>query len=213
MAGAVLALIAACAAPAAARAASCPHWGRPAVAADPRPHALRVFAIQFEQHPAQIATAADYRNAIDCALRTEVLPHLAPDRPNLVADWASRANEMKGNLNEAMRLSLTEFETQSPGTGALRSAYQRGNWREYQHEKLRFLLSGPAYGCRDYDIGVTYLRLGDAAKAAAHLARGVAESVERSCFWFDSLPVDPILDNLRHEPVYSALLKRANMTP
>ena len=84
MAGAVLALIAACAAPAAARAASCPHWGRPAVAADPRPHALRVFAIQFEQHPAQIATAADYRHAIDCALRTEVLPHLAPDRPNLV---------------------------------------------------------------------------------------------------------------------------------
>lgn len=84
MAGAVLALIAACAAPAAARAASCPHWGRPAVAADPRPHALRVFAIQFEQHPAQIATAADYRHAIDCALRTEVLPHLAPDRPNVV---------------------------------------------------------------------------------------------------------------------------------
>jgi hypothetical protein len=84
VAGAVLALIAACAAPAAARAASCPHWGRPAVAADPRPHALRVFAIQFEQHPAQIATAADYRHAIDCALRTEVLPHLAPDRPNVV---------------------------------------------------------------------------------------------------------------------------------
>ncbi|HXD67233.1 MAG TPA: hypothetical protein VNV17_21580 [Solirubrobacteraceae bacterium] len=84
VAGAVLALIAACAAPAAARAATCPHWGRPAVAADPRPHALRVFAIQFEQHPAQIATAADYRHAIDCALRTEVLPHLATDRPNLV---------------------------------------------------------------------------------------------------------------------------------
>jgi hypothetical protein len=84
LAGAVSALIAAAATPAAARAASCAHWGRPAVAADPRPHALRVFAIQFEQHPAQMATAADYQRAIDCALRTEVLPHLAKGRPNLV---------------------------------------------------------------------------------------------------------------------------------
>jgi hypothetical protein len=70
--------------PATAQAAPCPHWGRPAIAADPHPRALRVFAIQFAQHPAQIATAADYRRAIDCALRTEVLPHLAKDRPNLV---------------------------------------------------------------------------------------------------------------------------------
>jgi hypothetical protein len=70
--------------PATAGAATCAHWGRPALAADPRPHALRVFAIQFEQHPASMATAASYRNAIDCALRTEVLPHLAKGRPNLV---------------------------------------------------------------------------------------------------------------------------------
>jgi hypothetical protein len=82
LAGAVLTLAAA--APTAASAAACPHWGRPAVAADPRPHALRVFAIQFAQQPAQIATAADYRRAVDCALRTEVLPHLATGRPNLV---------------------------------------------------------------------------------------------------------------------------------
>jgi hypothetical protein len=81
---AAVAGIAAMAPPAIAHAAACPHWGRPALAADPRPHALRVFAIQFEQHPAQIATAADYRRAIDCALRTEVLPHLAKGRPNLV---------------------------------------------------------------------------------------------------------------------------------
>jgi hypothetical protein len=82
LAAAVVAGIAA--APGAASAAPCSHWGRPAIAADPRPHALRVFAIQFAQHPAQIATAADYRRAIDCALRTEVLPHLAAGRPNLV---------------------------------------------------------------------------------------------------------------------------------
>jgi hypothetical protein len=54
------------------------------VAADPHPHALRVFAIQFEQRPGSLRTAREYRHAIDCAIRTEVLPHLAAGRPNLV---------------------------------------------------------------------------------------------------------------------------------
>jgi len=62
----------------------CAHWGRPALAADPHSHALRVFAIQLRQQPAAMATAADYTRAIDCALRTEVLSHLAKHRPNLV---------------------------------------------------------------------------------------------------------------------------------
>ena len=69
----------------------CPGWGRPAVAADPATvhgdrarRALRVFAIQLRQDPATIATAADYRRAIDCAFATEVAPYVARDRPNLV---------------------------------------------------------------------------------------------------------------------------------
>ncbi|MGZ4311634.1 MAG: hypothetical protein ACXVR1_05980 [Solirubrobacteraceae bacterium] len=78
------ALAALAALPGVAAARSCPGWGRPALAADPTPRALRVFAIQFEQQPAAMATAADYRRAIDCALRAEVLPHLAKSRPNLV---------------------------------------------------------------------------------------------------------------------------------
>jgi len=43
-----------------------------------------VFAIQFEQRPAQMRTAGDFSRAIDCAIRTEVLPHLVHGRPNLV---------------------------------------------------------------------------------------------------------------------------------
>jgi len=65
-------------------AANCPAIARPALAADPRPHALRVFAIQFEQHPAEIVDAASYVQAIDCVMRTEVAPYLARGRPNLV---------------------------------------------------------------------------------------------------------------------------------
>lgn len=72
-------------------AGGCPGWGRPAVAAvaadPPRGRArrtLRVFAIQLRQDPATIASAAAYRHAIDCAFETEVAPHLAAGRPNLV---------------------------------------------------------------------------------------------------------------------------------
>jgi hypothetical protein len=62
----------------------CPHVGRPGLAAHPRPHALRVFAIQFEQQPAAISTASSYARAVDCAIRSLVVPHLARGRPNLV---------------------------------------------------------------------------------------------------------------------------------
>ena len=62
----------------------CPRYGRPAIAADPRPGALRVFAIQFEQQPAAMVSAASFTRAIDCVMRVEVAPHLARGRPNLI---------------------------------------------------------------------------------------------------------------------------------
>jgi hypothetical protein len=62
----------------------CPRYGRPAIAVDSRQGALRVFAIQFEQHPAQMKSASDFKRAIDCVMRLEVAPHLAQGRPNLV---------------------------------------------------------------------------------------------------------------------------------
>ncbi len=71
-------------APPAVKLAGCPHFGRPALATDPRRGALRVFAIQFLQRPATIVDAASYAHAVDCAMRTEVLPYLARGRPNLV---------------------------------------------------------------------------------------------------------------------------------
>lgn len=62
----------------------CPGFARPAIAADPNPGALRVFAIQFEQQPAEMISAGSYRNAVDCVMRHEVAPYLASGRPNLV---------------------------------------------------------------------------------------------------------------------------------
>jgi hypothetical protein len=81
-------MVAACVlllAPAAARAnPACPHFGKPALASDARAHALRVFAIQFRQQPEAITSTGSYARAIDCAMRAEVVAHLARGRPNLV---------------------------------------------------------------------------------------------------------------------------------
>jgi hypothetical protein len=65
-------------------ASGCAHFGRPAIASDARPHALRVFAIQFRQQPEAMTGTDSFRHAVDCAMRTEVAPHLAHGRPNLV---------------------------------------------------------------------------------------------------------------------------------
>ena len=40
---------------------ACGHFGRPAIASDPLPHALRVFAIQFRQQPAAMTSAASFK--------------------------------------------------------------------------------------------------------------------------------------------------------
>lgn len=64
--------------------AHCPLFGRPALAADPHPGAVRAFAIQFDQHPADMVSASSYSRAIACVMRWEVEPYLAHGRPNLV---------------------------------------------------------------------------------------------------------------------------------
>lgn len=82
--GAMVAVGAASAPAAGAAPARCPHLGRPAVAADPRPHSLRVLAVQFGQDPAAMRRGASFAGAVDCVMRLEVAPYLSRGRPNLV---------------------------------------------------------------------------------------------------------------------------------
>ncbi len=57
----------------------------PAVLAlDPRPHAPRIFAMQYEQGARNVVSYASFRDKIACMLRRFVLPHLARHRPNIV---------------------------------------------------------------------------------------------------------------------------------
>ena len=61
------------------------HRSHPAILAlDPRPHAPRVFAMQYKQEARNVVSYASFRDKIECLLRTDVLPHLARHRPNVV---------------------------------------------------------------------------------------------------------------------------------
>jgi hypothetical protein len=77
------------AAPGAAGARSCAgvlaHRSHPAIMAlDSRPHAPRVFAMQYKQEARSVVSYATFRRKIDCMLRVYVLPHRARGRPNVV---------------------------------------------------------------------------------------------------------------------------------
>ena len=52
---------------------------------DPAPGAPRVFAMQFKQDVANVATYGTFRTKIECMIRRYVVPHLAKNRPNIVA--------------------------------------------------------------------------------------------------------------------------------
>ena len=56
----------------------------PILALDPRRGAPRVFAMQLKQDARDVVTYAAFRRKIECAIRTQVVPHLAHGRPNLV---------------------------------------------------------------------------------------------------------------------------------
>jgi len=51
---------------------------------EPRRGAIRVFAIQFKQEIRHVVTYASYRIAIECLIRTAVIPHLSDQEPNVV---------------------------------------------------------------------------------------------------------------------------------
>src|SRR5881398_201475 len=81
---------AAAATPAGAAQPSCArtfaHRSRPPVLAlDPKPGAVRVFAMQFKQEARTVVSLQSFRLKLDCMIRRYVAPHLARGRPNVVA--------------------------------------------------------------------------------------------------------------------------------
>jgi TolB-like protein/DNA-binding winged helix-turn-helix (wHTH) protein/Tfp pilus assembly protein PilF len=134
----------------------------------------------------------------------ELDPHNFP----LVENWRSRTFEMLGRTGEAEAADLLMVGAWFPDAhlAPLRLAYERGGWKGYQTARIELLLHKPLHACGSFEIGESYLRLGDREKAFSWLSRGV----ETSCFWVNSLAVDPVLEDLRGDPRYLTLLQKVH---
>jgi TolB-like protein/Tfp pilus assembly protein PilF len=134
---------------------------------------------------------------------------MEPTRAGYALAWITRSYELALRWDDAERTDLQQLpvELTESKLARLRLAYQRGGWKAYQAEKIDLIGRTPTNGCDLYEVGESYIRLGNSDRAFSWLGRGV----EAGCFWADSLPVDPLLDAIRSDPRFPDLLKMAHL--
>jgi tetratricopeptide (TPR) repeat protein len=134
---------------------------------------------------------------------------IEPTRFRYAEPWITRSYEMAHRMDDAERIDLQDLSLSisDEKLAPLRRAYQSGGWKAYQRARIGLISGLPDNGCELYEIGESYMRLGDRARAFSSLARGI----KAGCFWADSLPVDPLLDDIRNDPRFPALLKMAHL--
>ena len=134
---------------------------------------------------------------------------IEPTRFRYAEPWITRSYEMAHRVGDAERADLKDLSLSisDEKLAPLRRAYQSGGWKAYQRERIGLISRMPDNGCDLYEIGESYIRLGDRDRAFSMLARGIMAG----CFWADSLPVDPLLDDIRNDPRFPALLQMARL--
>lgn len=132
---------------------------------------------------------------------------MQPTAFGYVEEWITRVYEMTHRTDDAVRADLRQWSAIVPDgkLEPLRKSYRLGGWKAYQRARIDLIDQEPRNACDLYEIGESYVRFGDRDRAFSWLARGV----EAKCFWADLLPVDPILDDIRSDPRFSALLQMA----
>ena len=116
-----------------------------------------------------------------------------------------------GRLNEAMDSDLKELGGDFPSKNLepLRAAFNRGDWRESQLARIAFLKAHSLDGCHIYELALSYLRIGDHDRAVA----AIKEAENQHCVWTYNMKSDPVVDDIRGDPRYPALLASVGQTP
>jgi tetratricopeptide (TPR) repeat protein len=136
---------------------------------------------------------------------------MLPNSAAVVENWASWIYEKKGMKDEAVASDLKALrddgETQA-NLNYYRLAYQRGGWKAYWQARIEQLVAhSDRPSCKSYDLGVSYLRLGNRDLAFSWLNR----AAEQRCVFMMWVKVDPLLDDIRTDQRYRGLLRRMNL--
>lgn len=146
--------------------------------------------------------ARDYDAALVQLNRAAEMEH----DPSSIDNYTSLIYEQKGQHDKAVEYDLAALPSLSPqiDTTALRSTFKQNGWQAYWLARSSVLLSIPSWPCTPYQIALDDLRTNHLDKAFASFNR----ALDQHCYSMAFLRVDPILDPVRHDPRYTALLAR-----
>ena len=133
---------------------------------------------------------------------------MEPSVPGVVDNWISWINEKKGMQEEAVHYDLAAMgsSVSQAERDKLLHTFQRSGWKAYWQAHIE-QMSTEKESCAPYDVGVSYLRLGERGQAFLWLNK----ALERKCLWAIWLKVDPMVDDARTDPRYRVLLQKMNL--
>jgi len=146
--------------------------------------------------------ARDYRAALSQLNRSAEMEH----QPASIENYVSLIYEQMGKRDDAIEHDLAALQSRhlQLDTAALRSTYQQHGWESYWRARSQALLSLPATPCTNYQVALDDLRTNDLDHAFDFFNR----ALDQHCYSIALIRVDPVLDPVRHDPRYAALLAR-----
>ena len=127
-------------------------------------------------------------------------------QPGSIDNYISLIYEQKGEHDEAVDHDLAWLQAAYPriDTTALRSTYKQNGWQAYWLARSSALLPAPPQPCTPYELALDDLRANRLDQAFVSFNR----ALDQHCYAMALLRVDPLLDPVRHDPRYTALLSR-----
>jgi tetratricopeptide (TPR) repeat protein len=158
------------------------------------------------QYTAVLFYARRYDDALEELRRTK---EMYPDASDAVIDrWLSWTYQAKGMYDQAVEYDLRQgWRLNDADREALRVQYRQHGWRPYWQARLRKIPAGSVQGAEVYYLALICIRAGERDKAFAILDAAASHH----CFWLEEASVDPMLDDLRGDPRFAALLRKLNL--
>ena len=179
--------------------------GRPQDAVTQMRRALQLDPLSFlvnRRLGATLYLARQYDAALAQFQRAEEMEH----SPRSIDNYLSLIYEQKGQNDNAVQhdLSALHADESQLDTAALLREYRQRGWQSYWRARTQALLATSPRPCTAYEIGLDDLRVKD----LDHAFESFQHAIDSHCYSMALIRVDPLLDSVRHDPRYAALLGR-----